>query len=623
MPQQDHLTARLVVDDDFEVAPVNNRLFGSFVEHLGRCVYTGIYEPDHPTADEHGFRKDVIDLVKELGATTIRYPGGNFVSGYRWEDGIGPKQERPRRLDLAWHSTETNEFGLHEMAEWLEATGGNELMEAVNLGTRGLQEALDLLEYANVPGGTELSERRRANGADKPFDIRMWCLGNEMDGPWQLGHKSAEDYGMLAASVAAGMRQIDPDVELVVCGSSAHGMPTFGKWEQTVLEKTYENVNFVSCHAYYQPFFKEDGTRDMASFLASGVDMDGFIKDVAATIDATKAHLKSAHDVYISFDEWNVWYQGEEPSKTPEGIGNWPVAPRLLEDIYTAADAVVFGDLMITLLKNADRVRAASLAQLVNVIAPIMTEPGGPAWRQTTFHPFSVTARLAKGGTVLEPKLSAGTVDTPRYGEVDGVNAVAVRCADGSLAVFAVNRSLEATAEFEIQAAGRRAAGIRRGADAARRRSVRREYALRPEPCDPARQRVGHVRCRVRRGPRLPAAGELDRPAHQVTRWAARSVPEKDGSHGPCFPGRAEGTGPAGENALCWNQTGVPPEPCGTCPMVRREGCCGETGDHHRRGARDGRLHQNGVECAEQHRQYAPGDAPACPGCHRTPRIPR
>ena len=567
MPQQDHLTARLVVDDDFEVAPVNNRLFGSFVEHLGRCVYTGIYEPDHPTADEHGFRKDVIDLVKELGATTIRYPGGNFVSGYRWEDGIGPKQERPRRLDLAWHSTETNEFGLHEMAEWLEATGGNELMEAVNLGTRGLQEALDLLEYANVPGGTELSERRRANGADKPFDIRMWCLGNEMDGPWQLGHKSAEDYGMLAASVAAGMRQIDPDVELVVCGSSAHGMPTFGKWEQTVLEKTYENVNFVSCHAYYQPFFKEDGTRDMASFLASGVDMDGFIKDVAATIDATKAHLKSAHDVYISFDEWNVWYQGEEPSKTPEGIGNWPVAPRLLEDIYTAADAVVFGDLMITLLKNADRVRAASLAQLVNVIAPIMTEPGGPAWRQTTFHRGDRRVR--------------------------------------------------------DQAAGRRAAGIRRGADAARRRSVRREYALRPEPCDPARQRVGHVRCRVRRGPRLPAAGELDRPAHQVTRWAARSVPEKDGSHGPCFPGRAEGTGPAGENALCWNQTGVPPEPCGTCPMVRREGCCGETGDHHRRGARDGRLHQNGVECAEQHRQYAPGDAPACPGCHRTPRIPR
>ena len=446
MPQQDHLTARLVVDDDFEVAPVNNRLFGSFVEHLGRCVYTGIYEPDHPTADEHGFRKDVIDLVKELGATTIRYPGGNFVSGYRWEDGIGPQAGRPTRIDLAWGFRESNAFGTDEFVEWCRRAA-TEPYFCVNLGTGTMDEARNWVEYCTVEKGTYWSDLRRRNGYEKPHKVKYWALGNEMDGPWQLGHKSAEDYGMLAASVAAGMRQIDPDVELVVCGSSAHGMPTFGKWEQTVLEKTYENVNFVSCHAYYQPFFKEDGTRDMASFLASGVDMDGFIKDVAAT----KAHLKSAHDVYISFDEWNVWYQGEEPSKTPEGIGNWPVAPRLLEDIYTAADAVVFGDLMITLLKNADRVRAASLAQLVNVIAPIMTEPGGPAWRQTTFHPFSVTARLAKGGTVLEPKLSAGTVDTPRYGEVDGVNAVAVRCADGSLAVFAVNRSLEATAEFEIR----------------------------------------------------------------------------------------------------------------------------------------------------------------------------
>ena len=451
MDQQNHLSARLVVDNAFEVGAVCDRLFGSFVEHLGRCVYTGIYEPGHPTADEHGFRRDVIDLVRELGVTTVRYPGGNFVSGYRWEDGVGPKDERPRRLDLAWHSTETNEFGLHEMAAWLAATGGNELMEAVNLGTRGLEEALDLLEYANVPEGTELSERRRANGADEPLDIRMWCLGNEMDGPWQLGHKSAEDYGKLAASVAAGMRQIDPAVELVVCGSSSHDMPTFGAWEQTVLEKTYESVDFISCHAYYQPRRNEDGAYDMAGFLASGVDMDGFIKDVGAIIDATKARLKSEHDVFISFDEWNVWYQGEEPSKVPEGMGNWPVAPRLLEDVYSAADAVVFGDLLITLLKNANRVHAACFAQLVNVIAPIMTEPGGPAWRQTTFYPFSITARLAKGGTVLEPKLASDSVCTSRYGEVDGINAVAVRCADGTLAVFATNRSLRDSCEFEIK----------------------------------------------------------------------------------------------------------------------------------------------------------------------------
>ena len=452
MTEQQHANqARLVVDNEFEVAPVNDRLFGSFVEHLGRCVYSGLYEPGHPTADENGFRRDVIDLVKELGATTIRYPGGNFVSGYRWEDGVGPKEDRPRRLDLAWHSTETNQFGLHEMAAWLEKAGGNELMEAVNLGTRGLEEALDLLEYSNIPSGTKLSDERRANGAERPFGIRMWCLGNEMDGPWQLGHKNAEDYGTVAADVARGMRQMDPDVELVVCGSSSHTMDTFGRWEETVLEKTYDLVNFVSCHAYYHPELQPDGSRDMASFMASGVDMDNFIKDVAAAIDATKARLKSDHDVYISFDEWNVWYLNEEPSRNPEGIGNWPVAPRLLEDIYSAADAVVFGDLMVTLLKNADRVHAASLAQLVNVIAPIMTEPGGPAWRQTTFFPFAVTSELAKGGVVLEPKLASGTFDTPRYGQVPVVNSVAVRCADGSTAVFVVNRSLAEAQDFEIQ----------------------------------------------------------------------------------------------------------------------------------------------------------------------------
>lgn len=444
-PSPQSVEASLVVDNAFVVDKVNPRLFGSFVEHLGRCVYEGIYEPGHPKADEEGFRQDVIDLVRELGVTTIRYPGGNFVSGYRWEDGVGPKEQRPRRLDLAWHSTETNQFGLHEMVAWLNKVGGNELMEAVNLGTRGLEEAFDLLEYANIPSGTALSEQRRANGSDKPFDIRMWCLGNEMDGPWQTGHKNAEDYGTLAASVAAGMRMIDPDVELVVCGSSAHGMPTFGSWEETVLEKTYNDVDFISCHAYYQP---ENG--DMASFLASGVDMDGFIRDVAATIDATKARLKSDHKVYISFDEWNVWYQNAEASQTAKGIGNWPVAPHLLEDVYSVADAVVFGDLLITLLKNADRVHAASLAQLVNVIAPIMTEAGGDAWRQTTFFPFALTSKYAKNGTVLAPKLDSAQHHTERFGDVDTVNAVAVRGEDGSMTVFAVNRSLEQTAQFTV-----------------------------------------------------------------------------------------------------------------------------------------------------------------------------
>lgn len=437
--------AKLVVDEQFKIGPVNDRLFGSFVEHLGRCVYSGIYEPGHPSADEEGFRTDVIDLVKELGATTIRYPGGNFVSGFRWRDSVGPRENRPARLDLAWHSTETNQVGVHEFSHWLHKVG-SELMMAVNLGTAGTQEALDLLEYCNIPGGTALSEERKKNGQKDPFNVRMWCLGNEMDGEWQLGHKNAEDYGKLAQMTAAGMRQTDPDLELVVCGSSSHVQPTFGSWERTVLQQSYDNVDYVSCHAYYHP---EDG--DMKSFLASGVDMDGFIKEVGSIIDSTKAELKSDHNVYISFDEWNVWYIDSEPSKNPEGIDNWPVAPRLLEDIYSVADAVVFGDLLITLLKNADRVQAASLAQLVNVIAPIMTEPGGPAWRQTTFFPFSLTAKYAKGGQVFSPKLASEEMETAKYGEVDTVDSVAVKCADGSIAIFAVNRSLDEEADFEVE----------------------------------------------------------------------------------------------------------------------------------------------------------------------------
>ncbi|OZG49153.1 alpha-N-arabinofuranosidase [Bombiscardovia coagulans] len=439
----------LVIDSDFQLAQVSDRLFGAFVEHLGRCVYTGIYEPEHQLADEDGFRTDVMDMVRELGVTTIRYPGGNFVSGYRWKDGVGPRQNRPCRLDLAWHSTETNQFGLHEMARWVDRLGGNELMEAVNLGTQGVQEALDLLEYCNIPSGTALSDWRRQNGAEDPFGIRMWCLGNEMDGPWQLGHRNAEDYARTVSMTAAAMRRLDPDIELVACGSSSHGMPTFGNWERSVLRATYEQVDYLSSHAYYHPI---DG--DMASFLASGVDMGAFIDDVSAIIDATQAELKSDHQIGISFDEWNVWYQDSEASQNPEGIRNWPVAPRLLEDIYNLADAVVFGDLLITLIQHADRVRSASLAQLVNVIAPIMTEPGGPVWRQTTFYPFSVTARLAKGGTVLQTHQECNSYETALYGQVSELNSVTVSRLDGSLVVFVVNRSQTSSYNFSIRLPG-------------------------------------------------------------------------------------------------------------------------------------------------------------------------
>ena len=442
------MQAHLTIDPRFAVGTVNRRLFGSFVEHLGRCVYDGIYEVGHPTADEHGFRQDVVALVRELGVSTIRYPGGNFVSGYRWEDGIGPVDRRPRRLDPAWHSLETNEIGLDEFARWIRTVDG-ELMYAVNLGTRGVEAALDVLEYANIRSGTALSELRIANGTTEPHDIRMWCLGNEMDGPWQLGHSSAEEYARRAAQTARGMRQIDPDVELVVCGSSGAAMPTFGEWERVVLQETYDEVDYISCHAYYEPV-----GGDLASFLASAVDMDAFIESVVATADHVKALRRSDKTMLISFDEWNVWYQSRynDVDKITD-IDRWPVAPRLLEDSYSVLDAVVVGNLLISLLRHADRVTSASLAQLVNVIAPIMTEPGGPAWRQTTFFPFALTSALARGQS-LQLKIDAPTCFTQRYGEVSVVDAVATHDSEtASTAVFLVNRSLDTDVTVEIDVA--------------------------------------------------------------------------------------------------------------------------------------------------------------------------
>ncbi|MDR6611986.1 alpha-N-arabinofuranosidase [Leifsonia sp. 1010] len=429
------------------IGAVDPRLYGSFIEHLGRAVYDGIYEPGHPTADADGFRTDVIELVKELGVTTVRYPGGNFVSGFRWEDSVGPRDQRPQRLDLAWHSTETNEVGLHEFQGWLDKVGG-ELMLAVNLGTRGVAEALDLLEYTNHRGGSTLSERRIANGRTEPFGVRMWCLGNELDGPWQLGHSSPEEYGRLAAKTAQAMKMYDPDLQLVVCGSSSSSMPTFGEWERVTLTHTYDDVEFISCHAYYE------NTGDLGSFLASGVDMDYFIRSVVATADSVKAVRGSAKTIDISFDEWNIWYNTRfENVDRITGTDNWPIAPRLLEDTYTVSDAVVFGSLLITLLKHADRVKSASLAQLVNVIAPIMTEPGGPAWKQTTFFPFAATAAHGRG-TALRVDVAGGTYDTERFGAVPLVDAVATHDAEaGRYALFAVNRSVEQPTELVVDLA--------------------------------------------------------------------------------------------------------------------------------------------------------------------------
>jgi alpha-N-arabinofuranosidase len=437
-------SARFVIDPAFEVGAVDPRLYGAFVEHLGRCVYTGIYEPGHPTADDAGLRGDVLELIRELGVSVIRYPGGNFVSGYRWEDGVGPVENRPRRLDPAWRSIETNRFGLAEFMDFMGKVSG-EPMLAVNLGTRGVPEAIDLIEYANHPGGTRLSDLRVEHGDPEPYAIGLWALGNEMDGPWQIGHKSAREYGRLAAGAAHAMRLVDPSAEFVVCGSSGRGMPTFGAWEAEVLEYAYDLADYVSVHAYYE---EHDGDRD--SFLASAVDMDALIEGVVATCDHMGARLKKPKRMRLSFDEWNVWYMSKSESQQRQ----WAEAPRLLEDVYSVTDAVVFGSMLISLLRHADRVAIGCLAQLVNVIAPIMTQPGGPAWRQTTFFPFAQASRYGRG-RVLQVHVDSPTYTTAQHGTAPLAYATAVLDdTSGEVAVFAVNRSQTEALPLHIELRG-------------------------------------------------------------------------------------------------------------------------------------------------------------------------
>lgn len=425
-------TAQVTLHTAFHRGTIDRRLFGSFVEHMGRCVYSGIYEPGHRNSDPWGFRKDVAELIEELGVTLVRYPGGNFVSGYDWSDGVGPIDQRPRRLDLAWRSIETNEVGPNEFMPWARRLNLEPMM-AVNLGTSGVAEAAALVEYCNVEEGTYYADLRRAHGTGAPHNIKLWCLGNEMDGEWQIGHKDADDYGKLAAEAGKAMRMVDPTIELVACGSSNREMTTFGEWERIVSEHTWDIADYLSIHAYY------DGRQDREDFLASGFRMDRFISDVIASADAVGARRRSDKLMKISFDEWNVW--SSRPETTPGTRTTVSREPQISEDPYQALDAVVLGDLLISLLNHSDRVTVACLSLLVNVSAPIMTERGGGATRQTIFHPMAVTARLAQG-TSLVPAIHCGQVSTPTHGDVPALGVAASHDAAAStVAVFLVNRS--------------------------------------------------------------------------------------------------------------------------------------------------------------------------------------
>jgi alpha-N-arabinofuranosidase len=440
-------TARMIMDKDFAIATIDKRIYGSFIEHLGRAVYGGIYEPGHPTADGNGFRRDVAELVRKLGVPIVRYPGGNFVSGFNWEDSVGPRDQRPKRLDLAWFTTETNEVGLHEFADWAKQVD-SEVMYAVNLGTRGPDEARNVVEYANHASGSYFSDMRIRNGRKDPFGIKLWCLGNEMDGPWQTCHKTAYEYGRVANEAAKLMKWVDPSIEVVACGSSSREMKTYGEWEYEMLGECYDEIDYVSLHRYYGN--KEN---DTPAFLARSVELDHFIREVASICDAVGAKKHSKKKLGLSFDEWNVWYHSNEQDQEIYKADKWNRALPLLEDVYNFEDALLVGSMLITFLRNADRVKIACMAQLVNVIAPIMTRNGGGAWAQTIYWPL-MQASLYGRGTALRPVVDGPVYDCRDFSDVPLLDATATLGDDGSVTLFAVNRDLHEDIALNVDLRG-------------------------------------------------------------------------------------------------------------------------------------------------------------------------
>ncbi len=448
------MKAKVTVHKEFEIGAVDERIYSAFLEHLGRAVYGGVYEPGHKTADEDGFREDVLDLVRDLNPPLVRYPGGNFVSNYNWEDGVGPRDQRPRRLDYAWRTTETNAFGTDEFARWC-ARAGTAPMLALNLGSRGLEQALAYVEYCNQPSGSAWSDLRRQHGRKDPYDVRVWCLGNEMDGPWQIGHRTAYEYGRVANEVGRAMKNFDRKLELVVCGSSYPGMPTYPSWERETLEQCYEIADLISLHIYFENY-----ENDYLNFVAKPVVMERYIDTIIATADHVKAQKRSKHTVNISFDEWNVWYHNRKADHDNLRSWNWPVAPHLLEDVYNFEDALVCACTLNTFLRRADRVKVACIAQLVNVIAPIMTEDGGPAWKQTTYFPLYFASRYGRG-TSLNVRVDVPGYDAAAADDVPYLDVAAVVQADGrSIAFFMVNRHADEAMSIDVELAGFRPTGI-------------------------------------------------------------------------------------------------------------------------------------------------------------------
>jgi len=436
------VNAEIHLHTEHRVATVDERIFGGFLEHLGRAVYGGVYDPGSPLSDERGFRLDVIDALGKLRMPTVRYPGGNFVSAYDWRDGVGPRDERPRRPDFAWRTVETNQFGTDEFLQWCDAVGTAPMI-AVNLGTGTPAEAAALVEYCNLPAGTGNADLRVANGHADPYGVELWCLGNEMDGPWQAGHVPAPTYAERALVASSLMKGIDRRIKTIACGSSFRGLPTYLEWDRTVLEHCWDSIDFLSVHRY-------SGNRsdDTPSFLAEGVVIDEILNDYRGLLTYAKARLKSKHDVALCFDEWNVWY------RETGADGDWAEAPPLLEEIYNLEDALVCAQYLHSFLRNADIVSIACIAQIVNVIAPVLTRSDG-LLVQSIYWPFFLL-REAVAGDSLRVAVGAPEISTKR-GDVPTVDAAATfDDATGTGCISIVNRSTTDAADIVVRVADRK-----------------------------------------------------------------------------------------------------------------------------------------------------------------------
>ena len=391
--------ARIRIDTNRVIGEVHPHIFGNFAEHLGRCIYGGIFEEGSPLSDSDGFRKDVLDAVKPLGVSILRWPGGNFASGYNWMDGIGPRDQRPARPDHAWGALESNRFGTDEFLRYCERVGAEPYL-CINAGLGSVDSARQWVEYCNETRPTYWADQRRKNGREKPWNVKVWGLGNEIDGPWQLGHKNAEDYAKFALQAAVAMRRQDDSLKLIASGSSNFGPNAdWIGWNRTVLDRLKNEIDYISLHTYIG-----NPDSNFEKYLSISQDLDDRIAIVEGQIRAARNEQTRPHPIYIAFDEWNTWYRARS------GTTEFEIAKTGLEEHYNFEDALATGMFLNSFIRHANIVKMANLAQLVNVIAPIFTNKQG-MYLQTIYFPLLEYGKQ-RGNTSLDVQVTCPTYRT-------------------------------------------------------------------------------------------------------------------------------------------------------------------------------------------------------------------